>query len=514
MKKVLSVLLALVMVFTIAPMTAFAKNGPSTQTWKDEAGKKQYLAYLLIMDKMEGEYTEKAYEDSLHYAFKENKVKKTGIKGASYSKKTNTLTLKNVKRPDSVIHANMMGDDFKIKVEGKCEIGSIWIWADRYGGSLKLTGNGTLTLNKNQKSASECAIYFGCEETKAKLSFDKNVKLKLYGGEAIAGMYMNKQTTLSKAVSFANGDKIKVKNEVTTQAKSVETYFKSDWDLSGGYKCTCKSDKDKTHVYGAWESTWYDDDGKEINGFTVNRFIYSKTLKLYFEDKGFQEDEHRYTSLEKFEKAGYKLYVEETFEDGTVNYKQNDFTYVSNYSSYAQVYKDKNGKEYVVNEEYVGYDEKKQESIWEYKAYTMKKIPEIKGFYYCVPNNKVKVKNLEQVFEELKGYKDYAIEGSQLSYNCAPAKPIVKEVKAKKKAFKVTWGGVANATAYVVQYSTDKKFSKNTKTVKVKNTKTSKVFKSLKGGKKYYVRVRVLTKTNGRAYTSAWSKAKTVTTKK
>ena len=45
-------------------------------------------------------------------------------------------------------------------------------------------------------------------------------------------------------------------------------------------------------------------------------------------------------------------------------------------------------------------------------------------------------------------------------------------------------------------------------------SKTSKKITNLKGGKKYYVRVRTYKTVNGTKYYSPWSKTKTVTTKK
>ncbi|MCR5665264.1 MAG: fibronectin type III domain-containing protein [Eubacterium sp.] len=66
----------------------------------------------------------------------------------------------------------------------------------------------------------------------------------------------------------------------------------------------------------------------------------------------------------------------------------------------------------------------------------------------------------------------------------------VKSLKAKKgKKMKVTWAKNKDATGYIVQYATNKKFKK-AKSVTVKGAKkTSTTLKKLKAGKKYYVRV-------------------------
>ncbi len=99
-------------------------------------------------------------------------------------------------------------------------------------------------------------------------------------------------------------------------------------------------------------------------------------------------------------------------------------------------------------------------------------------------------------------------------------KSSIKKLVKGKKSFKVTYTKVSKVAGYQVQYSTSKKFTKKTsKKVTYKgNKKFTKTIKKLKGGKKYYVRVRTYKtkKVNGKTVKlySGWSKAKTVTTKK
>ena len=72
----------------------------------------------------------------------------------------------------------------------------------------------------------------------------------------------------------------------------------------------------------------------------------------------------------------------------------------------------------------------------------------------------------------------------------------------------------ARITGYQIQLATDSKFTKNKKTVLVNGyNKTSKKVTGLKGGKKYYVRIRTY-RTIWKTYYSPWSKVKTVTTGK
>ena len=107
-----------------------------------------------------------------------------------------------------------------------------------------------------------------------------------------------------------------------------------------------------------------------------------------------------------------------------------------------------------------------------------------------------------------------------LTYNINPKGTSVSKVTAAKKGFKVTWKKQATqTTGSEVQYSTDKNFKKNNKTVAVsKNSTTSKSVSKLTAKKKYYVRVRTYktVKISGKnvKFYSGWSSAKSVTTKK
>lgn len=90
----------------------------------------------------------------------------------------------------------------------------------------------------------------------------------------------------------------------------------------------------------------------------------------------------------------------------------------------------------------------------------------------------------------------------------------ISKLTKGKKQFKATWKKASDVTGYQIQYSTDKKFKKDAKSVTVKkNTTTSVTVKKLKSKKKYYVRVRTYKTVNGKKVYSSWSAAKTVTTK-
>ncbi len=95
-----------------------------------------------------------------------------------------------------------------------------------------------------------------------------------------------------------------------------------------------------------------------------------------------------------------------------------------------------------------------------------------------------------------------------------PKKTSIKKLSKGKKKFTVTWAKVSGVKGYQIQYSSDKKFKKNNKSVTVtKQKKTKATVKKLKSKKKYYVRVRTYKTVNGKKIYSSWSKVKSVKTK-
>ena len=87
-----------------------------------------------------------------------------------------------------------------------------------------------------------------------------------------------------------------------------------------------------------------------------------------------------------------------------------------------------------------------------------------------------------------------------------PAITISKLSNSAGKKMTITWKKNTAVTGYEIQYSTDKKFKKDVKTVKVtKNSTTSKVIKGLTKNKKYYVRIRSYKTVSKVNYYSDWT---------
>ena len=97
------------------------------------------------------------------------------------------------------------------------------------------------------------------------------------------------------------------------------------------------------------------------------------------------------------------------------------------------------------------------------------------------------------------------------AFASAIATTAITSLKTKNKTITVKWKKKTGITGYQIQYSTNSKFKKGNKSIKIKNSKTiSKKITKLKAAKKYYVRIRTY---KGKKY-SKWSKVKSIKTPK
>ena len=110
---------------------------------------------------------------------------------------------------------------------------------------------------------------------------------------------------------------------------------------------------------------------------------------------------------------------------------------------------------------------------------------------------------------------------TQATYQIDPKGTSLTKPKASRKAATIKWKKqsakmtTSRITGYQIQLALNKKFTKGKKTVNVKGyKKVSKKVTGLKGGKKYYVKIRTCMKVGGKTYWSPWSKAKTVKIRK
>ncbi|MBQ3792351.1 MAG: hypothetical protein II797_04520, partial [Clostridia bacterium] len=72
-----------------------------------------------------------------------------------------------------------MGNGFTIVLNGSSSIGQLIVWGAGYGGSVKLTGSGSLSLNSN--SSADIGLYLKAEWSQTVLMIDNTVTLESYG---------------------------------------------------------------------------------------------------------------------------------------------------------------------------------------------------------------------------------------------------------------------------------------------------------------------------------------------
>ena len=109
------------------------------------------------------------------------------IDGVSYDKASNTLTLDGYKNADNYIATNMMGDDFKIRLIGDNEIGSIVAYGDAWGGSVTICGDGSLTVNPKKQEDYGVRLY--AEGTASVLSVENTCNVTIYAGQSGKVLY-------------------------------------------------------------------------------------------------------------------------------------------------------------------------------------------------------------------------------------------------------------------------------------------------------------------------------------
>lgn len=207
-RKLMAVLLgALLIAGTFSAVSAQAATGPNTN-----AGT---CAYIVAMDdKGRNDYA----FDGISAEYRQYYGTSSGDKysGMSYDKKTNTLTLEKCNIPH--LEVNEMGDDFKIKLVGDCKVGLVSIWGYGYGGSVTVTGSGTLTAE---------AFYLNAEKTKATFTVTESATVKLASTSGKSLFYISDTYVAKDAVKADYDGKITV-SELTN-------YKRQNLSFSDGY---------------------------------------------------------------------------------------------------------------------------------------------------------------------------------------------------------------------------------------------------------------------------------------
>ncbi len=95
------------------------------------------------------------------------------MEGAVYDRENNVLTLSGFDGADRVLNVNLMGNGFTIRLEGENHLGGILMWGFYYGGSLTITGDGSLFVNESGER--ENGILFYAEFSESCLMIERDV---------------------------------------------------------------------------------------------------------------------------------------------------------------------------------------------------------------------------------------------------------------------------------------------------------------------------------------------------
>lgn len=270
MKKFTAVFLAALMLFGMLPFTAFAASGPSEATYAEN----EYIAYVTIFN----------YALGVRYGiFKNNEAHNDVLEGVSYDRASNTLTLSNFNHPEFYLGTNMMGDDFALKIEGECALGAMYIYGDHWGGSLRFTGTGTLTVNESRNV--DAAVEILAEDSNSSLHFDKDVTVKLYGTENLGGIIATQISSQSDAVVLDNGQTMDVTGrrniyEDKVWVRSMQ-YHDYGFEMSQGFRIKSASDPD-----GIYIAEFIPD----MQKYLLQRYIYIDLFDCIMYDQSFESN--------------------------------------------------------------------------------------------------------------------------------------------------------------------------------------------------------------------------------
>lgn len=270
MKKIISAIIAVGLLTSAFPMTAFAANGPSTKTFDN-----YYLAYLSAYN---------IETDTGYKIYNPNEAEASAPEGVSYDLASNTLTLDNVKQPDTELYANMMGDDFRITVNGECELRDVYVYGFGYGGSLTIDGSGTLEINQSQKD--DIGIILIAEGSDSSLTIGEDVTLNVYGEKYAVFIDGTTYSNADSAFVCKNGSKpeslVAKRIEYDDNEYAPIIKIEEGWTRFEGYEAKNSSDPD-----GKYSVTIDEFEGEKQ--YTVHKFTGLDGYNVLVEDKSFEE---------------------------------------------------------------------------------------------------------------------------------------------------------------------------------------------------------------------------------
>ena len=280
MKKIISLLLAAVLLISLCTVTAFAQNGPMEDSESGMGGGAR--AGFSSFSAPEVSYVVINKVDGLE-------IDNTAFAGATYDKASNTLTLTDVDAADRSLFIWYMGDDFRLRVEGDCRVGVIYVY-DQFGvynTNLNITGTGSLTVNEDRQAEYAIGIWSEGEDVWSRLAIDDSVTLHLYaaedGEDIICNMYTG-TTDAAEAISVGGKGIEGVVRERATYTEYDEANLMivsgRGTEYEDGYAAKSKSDPDGRYAVSFWE---------ENGSRYVRHYVYVSELGMWAADPTFGE---------------------------------------------------------------------------------------------------------------------------------------------------------------------------------------------------------------------------------
>lgn len=273
MKKTISIILAVLMLTSVLTITATAANGPNPDKNEFEMYSASVFLYNVELDGGDFEI----YNDTV--------VHNDAIEGATYDLETNTLTLTNFNHPELSLSLEDMGDDFKLKIEGECVIYGISVVTEDYGGSLTITGTGTLTVNPDKND--EVAVRLIADGADSTLHIDNTVSVNIL--------------SCYKAVEFrgtahADKDTVFTQGEETVEVEGGKPVYDDYVTIDGAYADFNNGTKtgyqahqtnDPNYIQGIYSVTLTDNaDGSKT--YHVEKYKYDETFRIWVKDEDFE----------------------------------------------------------------------------------------------------------------------------------------------------------------------------------------------------------------------------------
>ena len=277
MKKIVSLIVAAVMLLSMCTVSAFAANGPmptNPESWGGGARigfSELYTPVNHIVANNLG--------DGLV-------VNNEAMPGATYDQATNTLTIKDLDAPDCSLFIWYMGDDFKLNVEGECKLGVIYVvnMFGVYNTNLTVIGTGSLTVNESKDNDLAISIWNEGEGALTKLTVADSVSLRLYSGEESDVIVRSMCTKAAAAEAMTAGGKAMdgVTSEKVFRTEYDEAYVMTvedvDEEFNNGYIVESKSDPD-----GKYSAYYWDDEGSRY----VSHYVFVEAIGLWVADPSF-----------------------------------------------------------------------------------------------------------------------------------------------------------------------------------------------------------------------------------